>query len=192
MSTPIFILASASPRRVDLLAQLGLTPDKIIPADIDETPHAGELPARYVARMSVEKASVIAAQYPDAAVLAADTVVAVGRRILPKAESDQDVRDCLNLISGRRHKVLTSVTLALPGNVVRHRLSTNNVRIKHLHPSEIDAYVALGQGIGAAGGYKIQGNFARYIAWMEGSHSSVMGLPLFETAQLLSSAGILR
>lgn len=189
--SPALILASASPRRVQLLAQIGITPAAIMPADSDESAWPGELPLRYVERISRAKATIIAAQKPDDLVLAADTVVAVGRRILPKAETADQVRDCLQLLSGRRHRVLTGVTLQLPDGSQRYRLSTTIVRVKRLSAAEMDAYIAGGEGIGAAGGYKIQGSFASLIIQLAGSHSGVMGLPLYETAQLLKSCGIL-
>ena len=187
-----FILASASPRRVQLLAQLGLTAPAIVPADIDESERKGELPAPYAERMAREKCIRVANQHPVAAVLAADTVVAVGRRILPKAESADDVRHCLNLISGRRHNVLTSVALQMPGQALRVRLSTTAVKVQRLTGSQIDDYVASGQGIGVAGGYQFQHFFASHIPWIGGSNTGIIGLPLFETAQLLRSAGLLR
>lgn len=185
------ILASASPRRLDLLAQIGVTPDLIDPAHIDETPRKGELPALYAARMAREKALAVAARHPQAHVLGGDTVVACGRRILPKAESEADARLCLKLLSGRRHRVLSAITLASPDGKARHRLSTSSVTFKLLHPDEIDAYVASGEWHGKAGGYAIQGRAAGLIRTMQGSPSGVIGLPLHETRTLLLSAGLL-
>ena len=188
---PPLILASASPRRVQLLSQMGLTPTEILPADIDETEHKAELPEPYAERMAREKAAAIAVLRPDAAILAADTVVAVGRRILPKAETADDVRYCLNLISGRRHRVLTGVALQLPEQTMRVRLSVTQVRVAKLTLAQINAYVDSGQGIGVAGGYQFLGMFTGYIPWIGGSNTGIVGLPLFETAQLLRGAGYL-
>ncbi len=185
------ILASASPRRLDLLAQIGLTPDAIDPAHIDETPGKTELPALYAARMSAEKALAAAARHPDAHVLGGDTVVACGRRILPKAETEADARLCLTLLSGRRHRVLSAVTLIGPDGRARHKLSTSNVTFKRLHPDEIAAYVASGEWQGKAGGYAIQGRAAGLIRAMQGSPSGIIGLPLYETRSLLIAAGLL-
>ena len=182
------ILASASPRRVDLLGQIGVTPDAIDPADIDETPHKGELPKAYAARMAAEKAAAVAARHPGALILAGDTVVACGRRILPKAEDEATARECLELLSGRRHHVLSAVTLIDGDGVARHKLSDSIVTFKRLHPSEIDAYIACGEWQGKAGGYAIQGQAAGLIRALSGSHSGVVGLPLYETRALLISA----
>jgi septum formation protein len=183
------ILASASPRRVDLLAQIGLSADAIDPADIDETPHKAELPARYAARMAAEKAAVVAARHPGALVLAGDTVVACGRRILPKAEDETSARQCLELLSGRRHRVLSAITLIDGAGQARHRLSETIVTFKRLHPTEIDAYIACGEWHGKAGGYAVQGRAAGLIKALSGSPSGVIGLPLYETRTLLLSAG---
>ena len=182
------ILASASPRRVDLLGQIGVTPDAIDPADIDETPHKGELPKAYAARMAAEKAAAVAARHPGALILAGDTVVACGRRILPKAEDKATARECLELLSGRRHHVLSAVTLIDGDGVARHKVSDSIVTFKRLHPSEIDAYIACGEWQGKAGGYAIQGQAAGLIRALSGSHSGVVGLPLYEMRALLISA----
>ena len=184
-----FILASASPRRRDLLARIGVTPDLIDPAACDETPHKGELPLAYARRIAAEKAALVAARHPGAVILAADTVVALGRRILPKAEDEATARECLRLLSGRRHRVLSAVALAHPDGTLRERLSETVVRVKPLSEAEIEAYVASGEWHGKAGGYAIQGSFEGLIVWIGGSHSGVMGLPLFETRALLKSAG---
>jgi septum formation protein len=188
---PRLILASASPRRHDLLAQIGVVPDAIDPADIDENPRKGELPPIYAARIAAEKAVVVAARHPAAVILSGDTVVAVGRRILPKAEDEKTARDCLKLLSGRRHRVLSAVTLIDAGGTARHRLSTSIVLFKQLHPDEIAAYVATGEWHGKAGGYAIQGRAASLIQWMSGSPSGIIGLPLFETRALLAAAGLI-
>ena len=185
------ILASASPRRLDLLAQIGIAPDAVDPADIDESPLKGELPEPYAARMAAEKARAVASRHPGAAILSGDTVVACGRRILPKAEDEVTARQCLALLSGRRHRVHSAVTLIAPDGTERHRLSTSIVAFKPLHPTEIDAYVAGGEWRGKAGGYAIQGEAAGLIRWMSGSPSGVVGLPLYETRALLVAAGLL-
>lgn len=186
------ILASASPRRLDLLAQIGVTPDAIDPPHIDETARKGELPARYAVRMAAEKAAAVAARHPGALVLAGDTVVACGRRILPKAEDEASARMCLDLLSGRRHHVHSAITLIDTGGHARHRLSDSIVTFKRLHPAEIDAYLASGEWQGKAGGYAIQGQAAGFVRSLSGSHSGVVGLPLYETRTLLVSAEYLR
>ena len=181
-------LASASPRRRDLLARLGLAPDAVSPADIDETPRPRELPRAYALRMASEKALAAAADAPGF-VLAGDTVVAAGRRILPKTETEAEARACLELLSGRRHQVLTSVALRAPDGSIKLRLSENIVRFKVLSDEEIRAYLAGGEWRGKAGGYAIQGAAEGLIQWIRGSHSGIMGLPLYETRALLKSAG---
>ena len=185
--TPRLILASASPRRRELLARLGLTPDEVLSADIDETPLKGELPRDYACRMAREKA--LAVETHDAHVLSGDTVVALGRRILPKAEDEAAARECLAMMSGRRHRVLSAVALKAPGGALRERLSETIVRFKPLSRAEIDSYIAGGEWHGKAGGYAIQGSAEGLIAWIAGSHSGVVGLPLFETRALLRAAG---
>jgi len=185
------ILASASPRRRDLLARIGVVPDAVVPADIDESPASGELPRRYAARIAAEKAKAIAAGHPDAWILSGDTVVALGRRILPKAEQPAEARRCLELLSGRRHQVLSAVTLRAPDGSVRHRLSESIVRFKPLSATEIDTYLTSDEWQGKAGGYAIQGQAEALIGWMSGSHSGVMGLPLYETRALLVGAGLI-
>jgi septum formation protein len=186
---PPLILASASPRRRDLLAQIGVTPDAIDAGDIDETPGKTELPAPYAARMAAQKAAVVAARHAGALVLAGDTVVACGRRILPKAEDETTARACLNLLSGRRHNVLSAITLIDPEGFARHRLSTSVVTMKRLHPDEIAAYVEGGEWHGKAGGYALQGAAAGFIRAIQGSPSGIIGLPLYETRVLLNAAG---
>ncbi len=180
-------LASASPRRRDLIARLGIEPDTIAAADIDETPLKGELPPVYAARMAREKAE--AAADPGAYVLAGDTVVACGRRILPKAEDEETARTCLELLSGRRHRVHSAVALRAPDGALSERLCVTSVRFKRLSAEEIGAYLASDEWHGKAGGYAIQGAAEGLIAWISGSHSGVVGLPLFETRALLKSAG---
>jgi septum formation protein len=181
------VLASASPRRLELLARMGVVPDAVIPAEIDETPAKGELPPAYACRMAAEKAA--AAAQPGSLVLAADTVVAAGRRILPKAESEEEARASLALLFGRRHRVHSAVTLIGPDGAVRHRLSTSIVAFKRLSDDEIASYLAAGEWRGKAGGYAIQGRAEALIRSITGSHSGVVGLPLFETRILLRAAG---
>ena len=187
VSAPSLILASASPRRRELLARLGIEPARVIPADIDETPRKGELPRVYAVRMAREKAE--AAASADGYVMAGDTVVAAGRRILPKAEDEATARKCLELLSGRRHRVLSAVALRYPGGTLREKLNETSVRFKRLSREEVDAYLATGEWHGKAGGYAIQGAAEGLVAWIEGSHSGVVGLPLFETRALLKAAG---
>ena len=187
MTTPSLTLASASPRRRELLAQLGVEPARVVHADIDETPRKRELPRDYAVRMAREKA--LAAADPSAHVLAGDTVVAVGRRNLPKAPNAAAARLCLELMSGRRHRVLSAVALLLPDGTLRERLSETQVRFKNLSAEEIGSYITGGEWHGKAGGYAIQGSAEGLIAWISGSHSGVVGLPLFETRALLKSAG---
>jgi len=184
---PRLILASASPRRRELLGRLGVEPCAIAAADIDETPHKDEQPRAYARRMAREKAEAIAGD--GAHVLAGDTVVALGRRILPKAEDEATARRCLELLSGRRHRVLSAIVLKAPDGSLRERLSDTVVRFKPLSQAEMRAYLAGGEWEGKAGGYAIQGSAEGLIAWISGSHSGVVGLPLFETRALLGAAG---
>jgi len=186
MGAPHLTLASASPRRRELLARLGLVPDAVTPADIDETPQGRELPRAYALRMGREKALAIDA---PGYVLAGDTVVAVGRRILPKTETEAEARACLQLMSGRRHQVLSSVVLRAGDGTLRERLSETVVRFKRLSDAEITDYLAGDEWRGKAGGYAIQGAAEGLIEWIRGSHSGVMGLPLYETRILLKAAG---
>ncbi|MBX6366792.1 MAG: septum formation protein Maf [Rhodospirillales bacterium] len=183
------MLASASPRRLDLLAQIGIRPDAVDPADIDETVRPRELPGPHALRLAREKALAVAARHPDAFVLAADTVVACGRRVLPKAEDEATARRCLELLSGRRHRVHGGVALVAPGGRLTHRLVETVVAFKRLAPEEVAAYLASGEWRGKAGGYAIQGRAARFVRWLSGSYSNVVGLPLFETASLLEGSG---
>ena len=182
------ILASASPRRLELLGRLGVTPDAVVPPAIDETPLEAELPARYACRMATEKAAAAAVE-SGALVLAADTVVAAGRRILPKAETEGEARAALELLSGRRHRVHSAVAVADAAGRMRLRLSTSLVAFKRLSAEEIEAYLASGEWRGKAGGYAIQGRAEALVRRLSGSHSGVMGLPLYETRALLRAAG---
>ena len=183
------ILASASPRRLDLLARIGVVPDAIHPADIDESVPRGELPRVHAERLAIEKAAAVAAQFPDDLVLAADTVVAVGRRILPKVEDEATLRACMALLSGRRHRVLTGIALAVPGGARRSRVVETMIAIKRLAPEEVDYYAAHGEWRGKAGGYALQGYGEVYVRHIAGSYSNVVGLPLAETRLMLKSAG---
>jgi septum formation protein len=182
----LLVLASASPRRLDLLRQLGLEPDAIDPANADETPRPRETPRAYAMRMAEAKLAAVMPRHPGALVLAADSVVAVGRRILPKAGTESEARDCLALLSGRRHRVLGGVAVGCGGKV-RTRLVETAVRFKRLEKSEVEVYVRSGEWQGKAGGYAIQGRAASFVAFISGSYSNVVGLPLFETAALLKS-----
>ena len=182
-----FILASSSPRRLALLKQIGLTPARVIATDIDETPYDGEVPKALALRLAREKA--IAAVEPDEVVLAADTVVGCGRRILPKAESETDVRYCLDLLSGRAHLVVTGVAVAHRG-VIRARAVSTRVKFKRLTDEEKRSYIDSGEWRGKAGGYGIQGRAERFVLSINGSYSAIVGLPLYETAGLLLHAGI--
>jgi len=183
------ILASASPRRIDLLARIGIVPDAVIPADVDESVPRGEIPRDHALRLAREKAETVAAREPDALVLAADTVVAVGRRILPKVEDEETLRACMKLLSGRRHRVLTGIALAAPGRPLRTRLVETMIAMKSLSPQEIDYYAAHGEWRGKAGGYALQGYGEVYVRHIAGSYSNVVGLPLAETRALLKAAG---
>ncbi|MEO0465598.1 MAG: Maf family nucleotide pyrophosphatase [Pseudomonadota bacterium] len=186
MDRPQLILASASPRRCDLLAQIGIVPDQIVPADIDETAKPGELPRVLAARLAREKAQACTT---DGYVLAADTVVAVGRRILPKAETLEEARACLDLLSGRNHHVYTGVTARGPGGNAAHRLVNSTVTFKRLSAVEIDGYLETGDWAGKAGGYAIQGPAGAFVRKIRGSYSAIVGLPLFEARSLLEGLG---
>ena len=189
MTKPAFILASSSPRRLELLASIGIVPDKVIAADIDETPKKAEQPHDLAERLALEKLQAVAGREKGTYVLSADTVVAVGRRILPKAENPGQVRDCLRLMSGRRHHVYTGIALQTPQGKILHRVCDSTVIFHQLSDSDIAAYVKSGEGIGKAGGYAIQGKAAGLIRFMSGSYSGIVGLPLFEVTQMLRGAG---
>ena len=183
------VLASASPRRLDLLARIGVAPDAIVPADIDESILGAELPRDHALRLAKEKAEAVAVRHPDALVLAADTVVAVGRRILPKVEDETTLRNCMKLLSGRRHRVLTGVALVAPRQPLRTRLGETMIAMKRLSNEEIDYYASHGEWRGKAGGYALQGYGEVYVRHIAGSYSNVVGLPLAETRLLLKGAG---
>ncbi|MGE5547633.1 MAG: Maf family protein [Solirubrobacterales bacterium] len=188
-ASPHLVLASASPRRLDLLRQIGIVPFAVAPADVDETPLKDELPAPHAARLAEDKARVIATRHPGAFILGADTVVACGRRILPKAEDERTARRCLALLSGRRHRVHGGVCVLSPQGRAFHRTVTTIVTFKRLDQGEIDAYIASGEWHGKAGGYAIQGLAALYVSNISGSYSNVVGLPLHETGNLLKGLG---
>lgn len=184
---PRLILGSGSPRRLELLAVLGITPDAVTPPDIDETPRKAELPRDYCARIAAEKRAAIPADPEDIA-LSADTTVALGRRILGKPADIDEARRFLDLLSGRRHRVYTALAVKR-GDKTWHRVTESRVRMKRLSEAEREGYLATGDWQGKAGGYSIQGPAGAFIPWISGSHSAIVGLPLVETAQLLTAAG---
>jgi septum formation protein len=189
VTAPPLVLASASPRRLELLRQIGIVPDRVDPAEIDETPGRDEMPAAYTLRLAREKALAVMPRHPGAFVLAADTAVACGRRILPKAADEAGARRCLELLSGRRHRVHSGIALASPDGWIALRRVLSQVAFKRLSGDEIAAYLASGEWHGKAGGYAIQGRAAALIRFVSGSYSNIVGLPLFETAQLLAGRG---
>ena len=186
---PDFVLASASPRRLELLRHIGLAPGKVDPADIDETPLAGETARLLAMRLARAKAAVTAARHPQTFVLAADTVVALGRRLLGKPENETDAARMLGLLSGRAHRVLTAVAVIAPGGRAGARLSETRVQIKRLNQREIAAYVASREWEGKAGGYGVQGRAGAFVTALNGSYTGVVGLPLYETRALLVGLG---
>jgi septum formation protein len=186
----MLILASASPRRLALLAQIGVTPDLVLPTEVDEAPLLRELPTHYATRVANDKAIAATSLHPNAHILAADTVVACGRRILPKTETEKQAQSCLALLSGRRHRVHTAVALASPHRPLQTRLVTSVVQFKRLSPQEMIDYLASGEWEGKAGGYAIQGRAAAFVTAINGSYSNVVGLPLYETAGILAAYGI--
>jgi septum formation protein len=182
------VLASSSPRRRDLLARIGATPDRIEAPDIDESTRAGETPRAYALRLATEKAAAVACA-DDEIVVAGDTAIALGRRVLPPADTHDVQRDLLQRLSGRRHHCLSAVCVVGRDGKARTRLADTTVAFKPLTAAEIDAYLACGEGLGKAGGYAIQGRAEAWVRFLAGSHSGVIGLPLFETRALLLSAG---
>ena len=186
---PKLILASASPRRLDLLAQIGIVPDEVRPADINEDPIAGELPKGHALRLAREKAIKVASENPDTIILAADTVVGVGRRILPKTETLDEARKCLELMSGRGHRVYTGVAVIKPTGEMTSRVVETRLKMKRLSDAELAQYLESGEWRGKAGGYGIQGRAGAFISSLIGSYTNVVGLPLFETRNLLTGAG---
>ena len=189
---PRLVLASASPRRLDLLRQIGVIPDAVDAAELDEGQIPHETPRQLALRLAQAKAAAIAARQPGAFVLAADTVVAVGRRVLPKAEDAAQVAACLKLLSGRAHRVLTGIAVAAPDGRTASRLVESRVHFKRLSPADVEAYLACGEGVGKAGGYAIQGHAGALVISLSGSYSGVVGLPLHETANLLAGLGFRR
>jgi septum formation protein len=188
MSTPRFVLASASPRRRDLLTQIGFAPDAIVAADLDESARKGETPRLYAQRLAREKAQ--ACGEAGAVVLGADTVVAAGRRILPKTESEDQARVCLQLLSGRSHRVFTAVAVLAADGSLRERLGAARVAFKRLNAEDLDFYLASGEWRGKAGGYAVQGLAGRFVLGVVGSYSAIVGLPLYESARLLEGCGL--
>ncbi len=183
------VLASASPRRLSLLQQIGVAPDEVSPAEVDETPQRDERPRQLAMRLAVDKGRAVAARFQSAYILSADTVVAVGRRILPKAEVEAEARACLALLSGRSHDVLTAISIQAPDGRTAQRLVESRVTFKRLSHLEIEAYIACGEWNGKAGGYAIQGRASAFISHITGSYSAIVGLPLHETAALLEGLG---
>lgn len=183
------ILASASPRRLELLKQINIIPSFVEAPLLGESPCKGERPNDYTTRLAAEKVRAVAQKYPDAYILAADTVVACGRRILPKAENEATARKCLTLLSGRRHRVYTAIALHTPAGRVIEKCIMTRVAFRRLMPQDIDHYIQSGEWEGKAGGYAIQGLAAGFIPWINGSYSNVVGLPLYETRSILGSAG---
>ena len=188
-ATPPLILASASPRRLDLLRQIGLEPTEVIPTDIDETPGKTELPRGLAARLALAKAQAVARDRNEAFVVAADTVVAVGRRVLGKATNAHEARKFLELLSGRRHRVVGGVTIMAPGGKVASRVVITAVAFKRLDAREIDTYLQCDEWQGKAGAYAIQGQAARFVREIVGSYSNVVGLSLFDVTQMLTGLG---
>jgi septum formation protein len=189
LSRPSLVLASASPRRLELLRQIGIEPDRVDPADLDESPTAKETPRLHALRLALEKARAAAARADGAYVLAADTVVSVGRRILPKAETEADARFCLGLLSGRNHRVGTAVAVVAPDGREASRLAETRVAFKRLSDREVEDYVASGEWRGKAGGYAIQGRAGAFVIELVGGYTGVVGLPLYETRCLLEGLG---
>lgn len=190
ITAPELVLASASPRRLELLGRLGIAPARVVATDIDESPLKGERARNHAVRLAAEKARAAAALAPGAIILAGDTVVGAGARILPKAEDEATARECLALLSGRRHRVYSAIAVITPDGKLREALSETILRFKRLSHAEVDAYIAGGEWHGKAGGYAIQGSAEGFCNWLSGSHSGVIGLPLFETRGLLIAAGL--
>ncbi|RKQ71342.1 septum formation protein [Litorimonas taeanensis] len=186
-----FILASASPRRLSLLKQIHVTPDDVIPAEINEDPILGEVPRPHALRLASEKCAVIAAREPDSVVLAADTVVGVGRRILPKAETPEQALECLKRLTGRAHQVYTGIAIYSPNKGLQSRVVETRLKFKTLSPQEIEYYLASEEWHGKAGGYGIQGYAEAFIQKLSGSYSNVVGLPLTETRHYLLEHGVI-
>lgn len=189
VASPVLALASASPRRLDLLRQIGLIPDRVAPADIDEKPLRDERPGQLALRLAVQKGEAVRVGLPGMFVISADTVVAVGRRILPKAETEEEARACLRLLSGRKHDVLTGVAVSAPDGRQVSRLVEARVELKRLSHQDVEGYIGSAEWRGKAGGYAIQGQAGGFVTGMSGSYSAIVGLPLYETAALLEGVG---
>lgn len=186
---PRLILGSSSPRRLELLGQLGITPDLVQGADVDETPRREEMPDKYCLRVALDKNAVLAAQFPDDFILTADTTVAKGRRIMGKPADEREARAMLELLSGGAHMIFTAVVLKAPGREIASRLSATRVKVKRLSDPEIAMMLATREWEGVAGAYRLQGHFVQHVIQLQGSHTGVIGLPLYETMQLLKGAG---
>ena len=195
IARPKLVLASGSPRRLALLAQIGLAPDSVLTAEVDETPKRSELPRALAQRLAGEKAGTVIERVRglealrDAYIIAADTVVAVGRRVLPKPDREEEAAACLRLLSGRTHRVYTGVCLVTPRNAVKTRVVESRVRFKRLSALETESYLASGEWRGKAGGYAIQGIAGSFVVKLSGSYPNVVGMPLYETASLLAGNG---
>lgn len=186
------ILASSSPRRVELLKQIGIEPAAICPADIDESALKGEHPRKLAERLAIQKAQAIALQYPDCFILAADTTVACGTRLLDKMETPEYAKTCLEMLSGRRHHVYGGIALIAPDGTLRSRLIDTRVQFKRLSENEIKHYIESGEWNGKAGGYAIQGLASAFVSFISGSYSNIVGLSLYDTAQMLDGTGFKR
>ena len=189
VASPVLALASASPRRLDLLRQIGLIPDRVAPADIDERPLRDERPGQLALRLAVQKGEAVRVGLPGMFVISADTVVAVGRRILPKAETEEEARACLRLLSGRKHDVLTGVAVSAPDGRQVSRLVEARVELKRLSHQDVEGYIGSAEWRVKAGGYAINGQAGGFVTGMSGSYSAIVGLPLYETAALLEGVG---
>ena len=183
------ILASTSPRRLELLKQIGITPDSVMAPDCDETPLKNEKPEVLAVRLAIAKAGAVRVKHPDSFIIGGDTVVYARAKYLPKCENDAQVKKCLQILSGRRHRVIGGVCVINPSGKIFSRVVMTTVAFKRLHNDEIESYVASGEGVGKAGGYALQGRAAAFIEFLSGSPSNVIGLPLHETAQLLQGSG---
>ena len=192
LASPPLVLASASPRRLDLLRQVGLEPDRVVPTDLDETPLKGETPRQLALRLAVAKAQAAAAGAPDAYVVGADTVVALGARVFGKPDDEAAARRMLERLSGRAHRVLTGVAIVAPGGRIASRLAETRLRWKRLSPADLDGLIQSGEWRGVAGGYRIQGRAAGLTLDLQGSYTGVVGLPLYETLALLDGLGFRR
>jgi septum formation protein len=186
---PPLVLASASPRRRELLAQIGWPPDIVDAADLDETPGKRELPAALALRLALAKLDAVSSRHVDRFVIAADTVVGLGRRVLPKAETEAEARDCLARLAGRRHRVLGGIAVRAPDGTLRSRVVTTTVQMKRLSAQDVEAYIASGEWQGKAGGYAVQGRAAAFVTQIRGSYSNVVGLALAETHAILTGLG---